>query len=356
MKLAIITDQHFGARGDHQIFDAYFQKFYEKVFFPVLDELGIDTVLDLGDTFDRRKFINFLTLNNARSYYFDQLRNRSVNLHLLVGNHCTFYRNTNSVNSPKLLLGDYQNVRIVENAEEAEFDGLKVLLVPWICADNQSYTMNLIYNTTAEVCMGHLEIDGFEMYRGQPNIGGERPDTFRKFDQVFSGHFHHRSTKGNISYLGNPYELTWSDFDDPRGFHIYDTATRQLHFIENPFRMFFKIHYDDKTCPLDYAQLTVKEYKDRFVKLIVVNKTDFLAFDRFVDRLYNAGPAEIKIIENMADYDESAVDDESIDVEDTPTLLEQYVDATETDLDKGRLKTFLKSLYVEALAQEEANN
>lgn len=353
MKLALITDQHFGARGDNQVFDAFFQKFYEKVFFPVIDELGIEQVVDLGDTFDRRKFINFLTLNNARSYYFDQLRNRNVKVNLLVGNHCTFYKNTNAVNSPKLLLGDYQNVNIIENAEEVTFEQLKVLMIPWICADNHEYTMNKIQNTQADVVMGHLELDGFEMYRGQPNVGGEKAETFSRFDQVFSGHFHHRSTKGNITYLGNPYELTWSDYDDPRGFHIYDTVTRQLHFIENPYRMFFKIHYDDKV--VDYTQVNTKEYKDRFIKLIVVNKTDFLGFDKFVDRLYNAGPAELKILENMADYDDTAIDDEKIDVEDTPTLLEQYVDATETDLDKNRLKTFLRSLYVEALAQEEAN-
>jgi len=315
--------------------------------------LGIEQVVDLGDTFDRRKFINFLTLNNARNYYFDQLRNRSINVHLLVGNHCTFYKNTNAVNSPKLLLGDYANIRVIENAEEVTFENLKILFIPWICDDNREHTMNKIADTSAEVVMGHLEVDGFEMYRGQPNIGGDRPDTFKKFDQVFSGHFHHRSSKGNISYLGNPYELTWSDFDDPRGFHIYDTCTRELHFIENPYRMFFKIHYDDRSS--DYSKVPVKDYKDRFVKLIVVNKTDQLAFDKFADRMYNAGPAELKILENVVDYDESAVDDGQIDVEDTPTLLDHYVDATETDLDKTRLKTFLKSLYVEALAQEEAN-
>lgn len=352
MKIALITDQHFGARGDHQVFDSFFRTFYDKIFFPVLDELEIKHVVDLGDTFDRRKFVNFLSLANAREYYFDKLAYRNISLDLLVGNHCTFYKNTNKINSPRLLLGEFPNVRIFEEATQVQFDGLDILYVPWICADNYAATKALIKSTIAEVVFGHLELDGFEMYRGQPCVGGESPATFNRFDQVFSGHFHHRATKGNVTYLGNPYELTWSDYDDPRGFHIYDTDTRQLTFIQNPYRMFHKVIYDDTT-DTDYRRLPVKGYAERFVKVLVVNKTDFLKFDTFIDRLYQAGPTEIKIIENMTDYDEGALDD-SIDVEDTPTMLAKYVDSTETDLDKTRLKSLLQSLYVEAQSLEQS--
>jgi len=351
MKIALVTDQHFGARGDHQVFDGFFRQFYSKIFFPVLDELAITHVVDLGDTFDRRKFVNFLTLANARDYYFEQLYTRGIKETLLVGNHCTFYKNTNKINSPKLLLSDYSNIDIVEDPCEVTIGGLDVLLLPWICADNYADSMALIRGTKNEVVFGHLEIDGFEMYRGQPCVGGEVPATFNRFDQVYSGHFHHRSTKGNITYLGNPYELTWSDYDDPRGFHIYDTETRQLTFIANPYRMFHKITYDDSS-DTDYRTMPVKLYTDRYIKVLVQTKNDFLKFDTFIDRLYQAAPAEIKILEDMADYDETAVDD-NIDVEDTPTMLDQYVDATETDLDKTRLKTFLRSLYVEAQALED---
>lgn len=311
--------------------------------------------MDLGDTFDRRKFVNFLTLNNAKEYYFDNLKNRSIHLDLIVGNHCTFYKNTNKINSPRLLLGEYENISIIEGPIEVSYDGLDVLLVPWICPENYAETMAKLKDSPCEVLFGHLEVDGFEMYRGQPNVGGVNPNLFNRFDQVFSGHFHHRSTKGNITYLGNPYELNWADYDDPRGFHIYDTDTRKLTFIENPYKMFHKIFYDDKT-DTDYIGMPVSKYNEKYVKVVVVNKTDFLKFDTFIDRLYRSGPTEIKIVENMADYDDVAVDESGVDVEDTPTMLDQYVDATDTDLDKPRLKAFLKSLYVEAQALEEANN
>jgi DNA repair exonuclease SbcCD nuclease subunit len=73
MKIAILGDCHFGMRGDSLEFHNYYKKFYEEVFFPYLIENNIDTVFQMGDLFDRRKFINFNTLYLARQYFFDKL-------------------------------------------------------------------------------------------------------------------------------------------------------------------------------------------------------------------------------------------------------------------------------------------
>ena len=73
MKVAIITDQHFGARKNSKLFHDYFLKFYNDIFFPTLEEYGIDTVIDMGDTFDSRKGIDFSSLSWAKSNYYDRL-------------------------------------------------------------------------------------------------------------------------------------------------------------------------------------------------------------------------------------------------------------------------------------------
>lgn len=353
-KIALITDNHFGARGDSQLFDKFFRKFYEKIFFPILDQLKIKEVVGLGDTFDRRKFINYLSLSNCKDYFFQPLLDRGIKFHLNVGNHDTFYKNTNSINSPDLLLGEFSNIDIYANPGEFVVGGnCDALMVPWICPENQDETYDLLSNTKAQVVFGHLELAGFQMYRGHVNEGGASPSIYSRFEHVFSGHFHHRDTKGNITYLGNPYELTWSDYDDPRGFHIFDTDTRELTFIENPFRMFHKVFYDD-TSAIDYLEMDVRPFHEKFIKVVVVNKTNFLTFDKFLDRLYNIHPAELKIVENMVDYDEEANTTEVIDVEDIGTMMENYVDTIETNLDKARFKSFLKTLHVEAKALQDA--
>jgi DNA repair exonuclease SbcCD nuclease subunit len=204
-------------------------------------------------------------------------------------------------------------------------------------------------NTEADICMGHLEIAGFSMYRGMDSHEGFDKGIFKKFDLVFSGHYHHKSDDGHIYYLGNPYELTWQDSNDPRGFHLFDTETRQLSFVQNPNTMFARIEYDDKEQePVDLASL---DLSDKFVKLVVVNKTDYYKFDKFVQTLYNKGCAEIKIIEDLSEFSEGEVSSE-INLEDTLDVLSHYIDSVQTDSDKEKIKTFMRTLYTEAVNVE----
>jgi len=212
--------------------------------------------------------------------------------------------------------------------------------------------MDAIKSSTARTLLGHLELAGFVMHKGQTSEGGMDPKIFDKFDLVGSGHFHHRSRSKNIQYFGNPYEMTWNDFEDPRGFHILDTETLEVEFIENPHTMFEKILYDDTK--VLYDGIDTEYYADKNVKLVVVNKTDFGAYDRFIDRLYKRNLLELKIIEDFSEFEADALGDEELNIEDTMSLLNSFVESTETDADKSRIKSLLKELYLEAQNQETA--
>jgi DNA repair exonuclease SbcCD nuclease subunit len=353
MKVAIITDQHFGARNDSIGFLDYFQKFYDETFFPTIDEQQINTVLILGDTFDRRKYVNFYTLQRAKEMFFDKLAARNITVYMLAGNHDTYYKNTNDVNSPDLLLCEYDNITVIDTPQTIHLNykdtSADVLMLPWICAENYTLSMQEINNTSATICMGHLEIAGFAMHRGMESHEGLSKDLFKKFDMVFSGHYHHRSSSDHIYYLGNPYELTWQDYNDPRGFHLFNLERRELEFIQNPNRMFVRLEYDDKeTEPLD---LNALDLKNMFAKLIVVNKTDYYKFDQFTQKLYNKGCADIKIVENFSEFEEGTIDGD-INLEDTMSVLENYVDSIQTDSDKEKIKQYMKELYTEAINTE----
>ena len=346
MKVAIITDQHFGARNDSIAFLDFFEKFYDNTFFPALDANSIDTVLVLGDTFDRRKYVNFYALDRAKKMFFDKLEERGIRVHMLAGNHDTYYKNTNEVNSPDLLLVEYGNIDVISKPETIVIDGTSICMMPWICPENYQESLDHITNTKAEICMGHFEIAGFAMHRGMESNDGLAKETFQKFDLVFSGHYHHRSSDKHIHYLGNPYELTWQDYNDPRGFHLFDLDTRELEFICNPYRMFERIEYNDKE--QDPIDLDLIELEQKYVKLVVVNKTDFYKFDKFIQKLYNKGCHEIKIIEDMSEFQEGEIGEE-INLEDTLSVLSHYVDSIETDVDKEQIKTYMRTLYTEAV-------
>ena len=349
MKIAIITDTHFGARNDNTNFNDYFYQFYEGQFFPFLQQNNIKTVIHLGDVMDRRKFISYRIAKDFRERFILPFNHLGIQLHMLVGNHDIFFKNTNDVNSLTELLGArFNNIHLYAEAQEVTFDGLPILFMPWINSTNYIYSMGMIDETKADICMGHLDINGFAMNKGQILAEhGYDKSTFRRFDTVMSGHFHHKSDDGQIFYLGTPYELYWNDHNDPKGFHVFDTETRELTRIENKLTIFDKIYYDDTEN--NYENVDVRKYEKKYVKLIVVNKKDLYQFDRFVDNLLKADTHEVKIIEDFSDLDASTVSDDIVEnSEDTMTLLNKYVDELQVNLNKPRLKNTMKSLYTEA--------
>jgi DNA repair exonuclease SbcCD nuclease subunit len=358
MKIAVITDQHFGARNDSIHFLDYYEKFYKDTFFPIVDVAGINTVLILGDTFDRRKYVNFFTLKRTKEMFFDELAKRNIQVHMLAGNHDTYFKNTNDVNSVRLLLKEYNNINVIDEPTTIWLDEEKypICMIPWVCPENHEESMFVLSDTDADICMGHFEIAGFAMHRGMPSLEGLNRDIFKRFDMVFSGHYHHRSTSDNIRYLGNPYELTWQDHNDPRGFHLFDLSTRQLEFIENPNVMFHRITYDDKENTItEITNKDLTKYTNTYVKVVVINKTNPYLFDKFMTNLYDVNPIDVTIAEDFADLTEGVEDDMINEAEDTITIINKFVDGIQEEhINNDRLKTVLKELYVEALNLEQA--
>ena len=342
MKVALITDQHLDGRKGNLAFWDYFQKFYDNIFFPTLEKEGITTVIDLGDTFDNRKSMDFNTFHRVKTNYFDRLKDYKV--HMLLGNHCTYYKNTNRINSPELLLEKYENISIYSTPKHIKLGSKKFLMLPWINKENSDEVLELLETSEADICCGHLELTGFEVTPGMKMDHGMDAELFHRFKRVWSGHYHHKSKKGNVQYLGNPYQMYWNDYKDPRGFHIYDTESDKLKFVANPYEIFEKIFYNDiKT---DYNKQDVSDYKDKFIKLVVEEKRDYQMFETLVDRLYNVGVHDVKIVETLVDTEDA--DNVELDVKDTLTLLNEYIDEIEVQVNKTDLKKVMQSLYIES--------
>jgi DNA repair exonuclease SbcCD nuclease subunit len=334
-------------RGDSIPFHNLYRKFYEEVFFPYLKENNIDTIFQMGDLFDRRKFIGFQTLALSRKYFFQPAQ--EYKLHVLIGNHDIAFKNTLEVNSPQLLLNEYNNITVYDKPITVSFGGTVVDIIPWICNDNEIEINEFIKNSKSQICFGHFELAGFEMDRGNICHEGMDRNLLNKYDVVLSGHFHHKSTDGTITYVGTPGEMTWADYNDKRGFHIFDTETRELDFIENPHRMFHKIVYDDKLETLD--SITEKDfslYTNSMVKVIVANKINPVLYDMFLDGLYKASPLDISIVEDHTDYSEISDEDIVDQSDDTITILDKVIETLEIDLDKVKLKNVMHDIYFEA--------
>ena len=344
MKIAIITDTHYGARKGSKHLHEYFEKFYTDIFFPSLEENGIDTVLHMGDAFDSRKSIDYQSLEWAKRVVFEPLKKYKV--HMITGNHDCYYKDTNNVNSPELLLKDYPNIKTYSSATEIKLGRSKFLLLPWINSENYDETSSLIKKTKAKIAFGHLEINGFKATRGHMMETGMDVRTFDKFEKVYSGHFHTRSDDGKIFYLGNPYEMFWNDVNDPRGFHIFDTEDHTHTPINNPYKLFYNIYYEDTP----HQTFDAREYENKIIKVIVRKKSNPKSFEKFIDKLYSVGIQDLKIIENF-DIQENA-DFEIDEEENTLSILNRYIDESEFEYDKNIVKGIFQDLYKQACEVE----
>lgn len=351
MKIALLNDTHCGIRNSSEIFLDYAEKFYSDCFFPYLNEHGIKNIIHLGDYYDHRKFINFKALHHNRKIFLEKLREYGITMDIIPGNHDVYFKNTNELNSLKELLGHYMNeVNIVMEPRVLEYDNTPIALIPWINSENYNQTMNFIKDCKADIVGAHLELNGFELSKGIMSHDGMDHRIFSKFDMVLSGHYHAKSHKDNIYYLGSQMEFFWSDASDPKYFHVLDTETRELTAVRNPHTLFERIYYDDRNT--NYHNFDVSFCDHKFVKIVVINKSDLFTFDRFVDRIQDRAIHELKIAENFEEFLGDAVQDESVNIEDTNELLDSYIEAVDTDLDKNKLKVQMRNLLTEAQTLE----
>jgi DNA repair exonuclease SbcCD nuclease subunit len=352
-EIAIITDTHAGIKNGSDIFLDYADRFYTEVFFPHLKSRGITKILHLGDYYDNRRVVNYKVLRRNREMFLEKLREYGMTMDIIPGNHDVAYKNTNDLCSLTEVLVHYPDVvNLYMQPTVVEYNGLRVALLPWINAENYVDSLNFIATADAPILGGHLELSGFEMLKGAPAIShGMDAELFKRYETVLSGHYHTKSQKGNINYLGVAFEQTWADCNDPKYFHILNTTTRELTAVRNDMTIFKRLVYDDTLFddPIAaVARLDLTHVRGCFVKVIVAGKKDPYAFDKYLDKIIAQEPFEYKIVENLSEYLSENVSDDDVNISDTVTLLNTYVDAVDTDLNKDRIKRRLQELYIEA--------
>lgn len=357
-KIALLCDSHHGIRGDSPVFLNHLDRSF-KWFFDILDAENIKHVIHLGDIVDRRKFVSFVTAHSLRNSVLIPLSTRGIETHIIAGNHDQTYKNTAHVNAlDELITGRYKGIHTYHNAETITIDDFQILLMPWINQENRDRSLEAINNTNAEVVMGHLELSGFEMFRGTVATHGDDRKLYDRFDMVFSGHYHHKSKIGNVQYLGAFAEFTWSDHNDPRGFHIFDTQTRELQFYENPNKMFRTITYNDKAAdPKVFIEnlkgLNLSLFEGVYVKVVCENRSNPYMFDILIDELYKANPADVTVLEDTTLFTETTETEIINEAESTDVILDKYIDGLTLPVSNDTMKAYLRDLYKEAMTVDQ---
>ncbi len=354
-KVLIITDTHWGVRNDSPVFLDYFKRSVDEFLIPHIKENGIKHIIHAGDLVDRRKYINVLTHSRLRTDFLEPI-SELCEMHIIAGNHDEYFKDTYRVNAlDEFVAGRYDNIKTYSKPTTLEIDGCEFFLLPWITKEYEKECYEAIEQSKAPVCIGHLELDGFEMQKGMLSDHGWNSKVFRRFDSVFTGHYHHRSSRDNIHYIGAFCEHIWSDYNDPRGFVVFDTQSRDTVFHRNPFRIFHMVAYDDVKHPDILEKINATDYskfKDCYVKIVCVNKTNPYAFDMLLDKLYKEQPADISIVEDVNSFIDNNIDDTVDEAQDTLTILDNYISGLTLPIESDRMKHYMREIYTEALSLE----
>lgn len=351
MQVAIITDIHFGVRNGSKFFLDKYQQFFDNIFFPTLIDRNIKTLWVLGDTWEYRTKLESVTLWRAQQMFFDKLRDLEIETYMIYGNHDVAYKNRNDINTIDFLGKMYSNIHVIPKFETIDFDGTPINFISWINNANLDESLKFIAEAPPTVLCGHFEIKSFEMIKGHVCEHGFDKSIFDRYDQVYSGHFHTVSTDGRIFYISNPFQTNWSDYNLDKGFRIFDTTTRDLDFISNPYEVYAKIAYEDST---DIVAFDYEEYRDKIVRVYIqsFSRLNQNKFNLFMEKL-NAVVFSADVIE----VDETSIigEDGEIEYVDNHQLIDIYIDDViqNPNIDKVVLKSMFLDMYNEALMSVE---
>ena len=362
-KYAILNDTHFGARKTSEIIIEEQRRFFDDIFFPYCKKHKIKGIFHAGDYFTDRYALSVKSMYVSRKMFLEKLRDNGMTMEIIPGNHDLGYKNSSSLNSLKESFGYFQpHVVIHSNPTECEYeDGMKIMWLPWVNQENLNKSLSAIEKTDASILIGHLALSGFEFFIGQEasNLDDEwiTADRLKKFKLVLSGHYHHKSSRDNIVYLGTQFQMTWNDYGSRKFFHVIDTKKpHKLTSVENPRTLFVHYYYDDRKNMDEIVSFDPAVFKEKYVKIFVLDKSNPHLFETFMDRLNSSsGAYEIRIMpattalpsdntDPQQNTDDDVIKRNSID------LIYEYINEHANDevYDLDSLKRIAQKLMIES--------
>ena len=224
MKFAIFTDLHLGIKQDDSSWHEVALQWCDSMV-NTLKEKNVKDIIFLGDFFHNRNTICVDTLN-VTSKFLKKLSD--FNLHMILGNHDLYYKKEYTTSAVNIFDG-FPNIKIYQTPEYMTVGNKKLLFCGW------GYNP---MDYRADVLFTHAEISTFKFNETQTCEDGFLcSDLLKNYNLIYTGHFHLRQTRktkfGEVRYVGNPFQMDFSDEHDKKGFDILDTDTLEREFVEN---------------------------------------------------------------------------------------------------------------------------
>jgi DNA repair exonuclease SbcCD nuclease subunit len=213
-KVACFTDIHFGLKSGSRTHNQDCEDFVTW-FCETAKAEGAETCIFLGDWHHNRSTTDVSTMNYTVSN-LERLSQSFEKVYFILGNHDLFYKDKREINSVEFMRLFPNVVPIKETLTEGD-----VTIMPWLVGDEWKNVPKI----KSRYIFGHFELPLFYMNAmvQMPDHGQLKGDDFVNQEYVFSGHFHKRQSKGNITYIGNAFPHNYADAgDDERGMMLLE--------------------------------------------------------------------------------------------------------------------------------------
>lgn len=344
MKIALFSDLHLGVKGDSQEWHNIAINWI-KTFASDLRKKNIKNIFFLGDWFNNRTAICVSTLH-LTTKILDELKD--FNIWIFPGNHDLFFSKDSTVSSVSIFKG-YPNITYIDEIKQIELDGSKLTLCPWGLNPLDSNVK------PSQYLLGHFEINTFQMNSSEQlcEDGLKLSDLLKKFNIIFSGHFHKAQKRvyssGTVQYIGNPFQINYGEAEDDKGYVILDLKTSKFNFIKNNISpKFIKLQLS-KLIELEPEEIN-SLIKNNFLRLSVDKNITVEDMDELIKLITSCSPTECEL-----DWDNS-YSGNSADIKTDFVALELLSAITEytklLDIDNHKdIISYLTSIYKAATAE-----
>lgn len=256
----ILSDTHLGARSNSVEWIEEMTDWFRTDFIPRVKKeyKPGDILIHCGDVFDNRQSVNLLVLHEGIKI-FEELSQIFVDgIYVIAGNHDVMRKTTNDVSSLDCLKY-IPRVNIIKEPVLVTFPTTTALFMPW--RTNDEAEKECLKEFDAKSCnflFCHTNIRNLRFDSRREVEEGLLLDDIKSFQRVYSGHIHWGQHRGNVTMVGNPYQMTRSDAGNSKGFYLLDLESGNENFFENHYSPKFVRIYLNR-----YLEKSIEELKEQ---------------------------------------------------------------------------------------------
>lgn len=342
----LITDTHIGVRNSSVEWLDITKEYFYKFFIPLLkkEKRDGDFLIHVGDVFDSRHSLNLFALNLALEV-FEEI-SKIMPIVIILGNHDIAKKNSNDVNSVKVLKW-IPNILVLEEPEVITISDKKILFMPWRA--NHEEELACIDKNPADFLFCHTDVQGLKFNKNTVISEGIDLAKLKSFRRVYAGHIHYAQHKNNFRMLGCPFPMTRSDINNEKGIWLFDIETEKEIYFSNTISPRFLRYTFERILEMDEEEAKTL-FNNNFVDLLVDPKWSLnFPFGTFSEDM--KGYRRLDFIPRMLNSEDDdgillEVENASLEKIDVLELSKKLIAETlHNDNIKEKLMTTIKTLY-----------